>query len=159
MTLAANTAPDVVQCQHHFPHDIDMVFIAWSDPRQLGQWFGPHSHRCTVEEYDFCEGGHYRIRMIPLQDDTDCAGEPGEDSVCAGRFIRIQQPNLIIMSFNWIEGGADMGETVLTIKFKGDAQATDIMLTHEHIPDAQLREAHHDGWRGSLQCLEAFLQN
>lgn len=157
MTLAAQTASDVVQCKHHLNHPIEKVFAAWSQPEALGQWFGPHSHKCKVEKYDFSEGGSYQIRMIPLQQDTDCAGEAGEDSVCAGQFIKINSPHVIIMSFNWIEGGADMGDTLLTVEFNDNNGRTDIVLTHEKIPSEELRQAHQDGWTGSLECLDEYL--
>lgn len=159
MSLAAQAATDVVQCKHHYKHAIETVFAAWSNPEMLGQWFGPHSHKCKVEQYEFKEGGQYRIRMIPLEADNACSeeagGEPGGDSICVGQFIKIDAPHSIVMSFTWTEG--DMGDTLLTIEFNDNNGETDIVLTHEKIPTEDLRTAHTGGWIGTLECLEEYL--
>jgi len=159
MTVAAaTTASETVQLKHHFTASPEQVFAAWSEPEALNQWFGPHSHHCKVEQFDFKTGGKYQIRMIPTGevDDPDCHGDTSEDSVCAGQFVEISNPSRIVMSFNWIENGADMGETLLSIDILSAGDGTDLILTHEKIPTEELREAHQGGWQGSLECLEAF---
>jgi len=158
MTVAAaTTASETLQLKHHYSATPEQVFAAWSDPRALGQWFGPHSHNCTVEHYDFKQGGKYQIRMVPIGDDSECAGDKNEDSVCAGEFVEISEPNRIVMTFNWIENGADMGMTLLSIDILPASNGTDLILTHEKIPTEELREAHQGGWQGTLECLEEFL--
>ena len=157
MTVAATTASETLQLKHHYSATPDQVFAAWSDPHALGQWFGPHSHSCKVEQYEFKQGGQYQIRMIPIGQDGDCAGDTSEDSICAGEFVEIIEPNKIVMTFNWIENGADMGVTLLSIDISPANNGTDVVLTHEKIPTEELREAHQGGWQGTLECLEEFL--
>ena len=48
MTLAAQTATDVVQVSRHYKANIEQVFAAWSDPEALGQWFGPKCERAIL---------------------------------------------------------------------------------------------------------------
>ena len=49
-----------------------------------------------------------------------------------------------------------MGETLLTIEmFEADG-GTDVVLTHERLPDEELRQAHEGGWQSSLECLEDY---
>lgn len=157
MALAASAASETVQLTHQYRHGVETVFNAWANPEALGQWFGPHSHNCKVEDFEFTVGGRYQIRMIPVQEDTDCAGEPGEDSICAGEFVEIIPNQRIVMTFTWIENGGDIGETLLTIEFSGDKSSCNVSLLHERLPDEQMRNAHEGGWQGSLECLAEFL--
>lgn len=95
--------------------------------------------------------------MIPTSEDADCEGDPVQDSVCAGQFVEIIPDKRIAMTFDWIENGAPLGETLLTIELKAIGNKTELTLTHERLPDAQLRNAHASGWQGTLECLEIYL--
>ncbi|MEJ2181636.1 MAG: SRPBCC domain-containing protein [Gammaproteobacteria bacterium] len=157
MIATAQAATETLVLRHHYEANPDQVFQAWSDPKALGEWFGPHSHKCKVEKYDFCDNGDYQIRMIPVGEDADCAGDTAEDSVCAGKFVQIVPGEKIVMTFNWIEYGADMGDTLLTIEMSAKGGGTDLVLTHERLPNEELYEAHKGGWEGTLECIETFL--
>jgi len=157
MTLAAQTATDVVQLSRHYKASIEQVFAAWSDPQALGQWFGPSSHNCKIETFDFRTGGKYQIRMIPVGEDSDCGGDSTQDSVCAGEFVEINSPNKIAMTFTWIENGGDVGDTMLTVELKSRGNGTDVLLIHEKLPNEAMRQAHASGWAGSLESLEHYL--
>ena len=162
MTLAATIAQETVQLKHHYDFNRDNVYQAWSNPEVLGKWFGPASHNCKVEQFDFKEGGDYQLRLIPLdreQEDTDCAGETGQDSVCAGKFVQIIPGEKIVMTFTWTENGGDIGETLLTIELFDADSGTDVLLTHERLPDEAMRDAHAEGWSSTLECLEEYLQH
>lgn len=158
-TVAATPASETLQLKHQYHFSPAQVFAAWSNPEALNQWFGPHSHHCKVEKFDFRTGGMFQIRLIPTgeMEDPECHGDSSQDSVCAGEFVDIEEPKRIVMTFNWIENGADMGETLLSIEFFSAHGGTELVLTHEKIPSEELRHAHHGGWQGSLECLEQFL--
>ena len=157
MALAATSTSESLQLKHHYNASPEQVFAAWSDPEAVGKWFGPHSHDCNVEQYDFKQGGRYQIRMIPKGEDTECGGDSTKDSVCAGEFVEIAAPNRIVMSFTWIENGGDIGDTLLTIEINPAGDGSQLVLTHERLPDEEMRAAHRGGWQGTLECLEAYL--
>ncbi|WP_455199087.1 SRPBCC family protein [Kaarinaea lacus] len=157
MALAAQQAQETVRLQHLYDATPEQVFNAWADPEALGKWFGPHSHNCVVEKFEFKEGGNYQVRMIPTGQDADCEGDTTQDSVCAGQFVEIIPNQRIVMTFDWIENGAPLGDSLLTIELSADGGKTRLMLTHERLPDEQLRDAHESGWQGSLECLETYL--
>lgn len=157
MALAASKTNETIQLTRYFPAAPAAVFAAWADPRALEQWFGPPSHRCEMEQFDFRPGGRYRIRMIPTGADSDCAGDPEADSVCAGEFLTIEPPHTLALSFTWLENGADIGETVLTVEFREAGSGTDLTLTHERLRDPAVRDAHRGGWEGTLDGLAQYL--
>jgi len=158
MGLVAETASETLQLKHHYQAPREQVYEAWTRPEALGQWFGPHSHTCTVEKLEVREGGEYQIRLTPVSEDHDCKGDPEADSVCAGKFVKLKAPETIVMTFSWIENGADIGETLLSIELLESNNGTELILTHEKLPNEELRQAHAGGWQGSLECLEEFLQ-
>ena len=143
--------------QHQYDATPEQVFNAWANPEALGKWFGPHSHKCKVEKYEFFEGGQHQIRMIPTGADADYEGDTMQDSVCAGQFVEIVPNQRIIMTFDWIENGTPMGDSLLTIELLPLGGKTRLTLTHERLPDEQVRDAHESGWQGSLECLEEYL--
>ena len=159
MTLAATTATDTLQLTHHYAATREQVYMAWANPDALGQWFGPRSHKCKVETFNLTEGGNYQIRMIPISEDADCGNDSTQDSICAGQFVQIIPSEKIVMTFSWIENAPEIGDTLLTIEFFDVDGETDLVITHERLPDDEgLRTAHASGWQGSMECLEEFLQ-
>ena len=156
MELAAQTASETLELKHHYPYTPQQVFDAWTSKEAVGQWFGPHSHRCEVEEYEFRQGGRYRIRLIPVSEDTQCGSGSHDASVCEGEFVKIEPEKSIVMSFTWVEG-AEIGDTLLSIEFRAVKGGTQIILTHERLPDEPMRQAHQGGWQGTLECLETYL--
>lgn len=158
MSEVAEIATETVRLNHHYSASIEQVFEAWSDPEALEQWFGPHTHKCKVEKYDFQVNGEYQIRMIPVAEDTDCGGyDKGADSVCAGTFVDIIENQRIVMTFGWIENGGDISGTLLTIEFNTAKDGTDVTLIHEKLPNKDAADAHRGGWEGTLECLESFI--
>jgi len=161
MSTVAETATATVQLKHQYTATPQQVFDAWSNPEALGKWFGPHSHNCMIEKYDFSVDGYYQIRMVPVADaeDADCAGESNEDSICAGTFVEIIPNEKIVMTFGWIENGGGIDGTLLTVEFKSANGGTEVSMLHERLPNEQAAEAHRGGWEGTLECLETYLAN
>ena len=159
MVIAAQTTNETVSLSRYYPAPREQVFKAWTDPQALVLWFGPHSHKCKIEKLDVRVGGEYQIRLIPISTDTECSGEPGLDSVCAGTFIEVIAPQKLVMTFTWIENGGDIGETLLSIELFEKRGGTELQLTHERIPTEEMRQAHTGGWQGTLECLEEYLQH
>lgn len=157
MAIAAQPASDTLRLSRHYDASPDRVFRAWTDAEQLGRWFGPHSHQCEVEQFDPREGGEYRLRLVPVSEDTDCGGDGENPSVCAGRFVEVRPDERLVMTFTWVENGGDIGETLLTIELTPADGGTDLMLTHERLPDEAMQNAHRGGWQGTLECLEEYL--
>jgi len=156
MALTATSASETLQIKRTFSATPEQVFAAWSNPEALGKWFGPQSHTCRVDNYEFKVGGKYQLSLIPGAEGSDC-GDGENASVCAGEFVQVDAPNLIVMSFSWIENADDIGDTLLTIEIKAHADGSELILTHERLPDEDLRLAHMAGWESTLDGLQDFL--
>ena len=65
----------------------DVVFGAFSDPRQLAQWWGPKGFTNTFQEFDLRPGGAWRFVM---------RGPDGTDYPMAKDFIDVARPERVV---------------------------------------------------------------
>lgn len=60
---ASETQEREIVCTRSFAAPRARLFAAFSDPRQLAQWWGPKGFTNTFEEFDFRPGGAWRFTM------------------------------------------------------------------------------------------------
>jgi len=76
-----------------------LVFSAWTDPKHLAQWWGPHGFTTTTHGFDFRSGGVWRFVMH---------GPDGRDYQNRITFEEIVAPERIV----YRHGGGDDVEPV-----------------------------------------------
>jgi uncharacterized protein YndB with AHSA1/START domain len=76
-----------------------LVFSAWTDPKHLTQWWGPHGFTTTTHSFDFRPGGIWRFVMH---------GPDGRDYQNRVTFEEIVPPERIV----YRHGGGDDVEPV-----------------------------------------------
>jgi uncharacterized protein YndB with AHSA1/START domain len=134
----------VVQRKIQAPRE--RVFAAWTQPEHLTRWWGPKGVECPEATVDLRVGGMYRIANR-FQD--------GRVVWITGEFERVERPRLLVYSWR-MEPGAGSVERV-TVSFEPDGDTTDVVVTHERIPDPKMREGHEAGWQGCLEGLDTHL--
>src|SRR5262249_35813930 len=131
---------------------VDKVFAAWTDPAGMGDWYAPTDDYTTpVAEVDLRVGGTYRIGMK--------RHGAGDILVVSGQYCRIEAPSLLSFTWAWVSPRADVHETQVTLEFRPNADATDLVLTHERFRDEGQRQGHADGWAGCLKRLARKLSS
>lgn len=70
----------------------ERVFDLWTDPKLIPEFWGPAEHSNVVAEWDFVEGGAWRIISTLAQ---------GGAVDFHGDFIRIERPSLIEWTFGF----------------------------------------------------------
>ncbi len=130
-----------------FRADAQALFDAWTQPRHLTQWWGPAGVTCPAAEIDLRVGGRYRIaNKFP----------DGTVVWIAGQFERIARPHLL--AYTWrIESEVQLHERVV-VRFEARSGATEIIVSHERIPDAPTRDLHAKGWQGCLTRLQGYME-
>ena len=125
----------------------DRLFAAWTEPAEFVQWWGPATVTCTGAEIDLRVGGRYRIANHFAD---------GTTIWIAGVFEVIEPPHKLVYSWR-LESQSHPAERV-TVHFKARAATvTEVIVTHERITDAALRERHEQGWNGCLDGLASHL--
>ena len=100
----------------------------------------------ALSEVDLRVGGKYRIQMKH----TD-----GSIHTAVGEYREISEPEKLVYTWSWEDGS--MSGSLVTVKFRDLGSATELLLTHERFPTAELRDKHGQGWNGCLGRLEEHL--
>ena len=126
----------------------ERLFQAWTDPSQLTQWWGPAGVQCIEAQVDLRMGGRYRIaNRLP----------DGNTLWITGEFEVIQPPRKLVYTWR-IEPEAKISERV-TVQFESGGDATEVIVTHESIPNETARDMHENGWHGCLDGLAKYLES
>jgi uncharacterized protein YndB with AHSA1/START domain len=120
----------------------EKLFDAWTKPEQLKQWWGPNAVICTAAEVDLKVGGRYRIaNQFP----------DGRVLWISGEFEVIERPKRLI--YSWRIGAESGPAERVIVRFEQSGSSTEVIVTHERIADAAIRDRHQQGWEGCLQKL------
>ncbi|MFQ5693404.1 MAG: SRPBCC domain-containing protein [Nitrospinota bacterium] len=113
------------------------------------RWFAPSDDfEIPTAETDLRIDGEYRFAMKSAD---------GTLSVAAGTYREIHPPERLVFTWTWVEGGMDIGETLVTVEFRDRGDETEVSLTHELLPTEEARQAHAEGWNGCLGRLANIL--
>jgi uncharacterized protein YndB with AHSA1/START domain len=130
-----------------------LVFRAWTGPKHVARWWGPHGFTNPVCELDVRPGGAIRIHMC---------GPDGTLYPMSGAYREVVEPGrLVFTSAALDEEGNPLFEVLNTVTFAGQGGGTALTLrarvvrsTAEAAPYLEGMEA---GWTQSLERLEAHV--
>ncbi|KAA0993204.1 SRPBCC family protein [Dyadobacter aurulentus] len=71
-----------------------------------------------------------------------------------GRYLQIQEPELVQLTWTTGEGGTEGAETVLTIALTPHGEGTFLRLTHAGFLTEASRDRHQEAWPAVLELLE-----
>jgi len=108
----------------------ERLFAAWTEPSQLRQWWGPRGVDCIDATIDLRVGGRYSVaNRFP----------DGRVVWISGEFEVIEPPHRL--EYTWRMESQTTSERV-TVRFERDGDATEVIVTHERIPDERTSEMH-----------------
>lgn len=120
----------------------EAVFRAWTEPDEIEKWWAPEGMSVPFVEVDLKVGGTYRLGLQ----------RPDADPFYAtGTYREIQRPWRLVFTWRWEPDMMKAGETLVTLDLHEKDGKTEIVLTHERFPSAEVRDEHSEGW---TQCLE-----
>ena len=129
------------QLRRIYPASRVEIFAAWTDPEQMRDWLCPAGATIPVVEVDLRVGGAFRI---------DMQSEHGTNSH-TGIYQEIIRPEKLV--FTWSSVNTDNKETLVTVELIQHGQQTELVLTHEGLPDEKARGMHVVGWTSILDKL------
>ncbi|MBI4082257.1 MAG: SRPBCC domain-containing protein [Candidatus Lambdaproteobacteria bacterium] len=130
-----------------FPVPRERVFRAWTELALIKQWFGPEEHTIPEAEVDARVGGKYRIAM---------RSKEGQVYRVKGVYREIAPPERLVFTWSW--EGEEEQETLVTVELHAQGDGTELVLTHERFPNAEVRDRHGWGWNSSFNKLAKALQ-
>ena len=131
----------------------DLVFKAWTQPKHMAQWWGPHGFTNPVCKLDVRPGGEYYIEMTMAD---------GTQYPCAGVYQEIVEPELL--SFTNLALSADgttLAEGFTTVTFADKDGKTEMKLVTKMtvvVPAAAgMLTGMETGWSQSLDRLAELM--
>jgi uncharacterized protein YndB with AHSA1/START domain len=146
MSQAAVASPSSLVISRTYPASVERVFKAWTDANQLGQWFAPTDDYTTKANVDLRIGREYRIAITH---------KGGNVHTIVGTYHLIEPPRKLVYTWRWDNGPA--ADTLVTVDFAPDGEATKVTITHEQFVSTEDRDKHNEGWNGCLNRLQRTL--
>ncbi|WP_437690760.1 SRPBCC family protein [Sorangium sp. So ce176] len=137
----------------------DAVYRAFADPDALMAWLPPDGMTGRVLDYDFREGGRYRIELTYDEAASSGVGKTsGNTDVSAGRFLSLEPGKRIVQSVVFESSDASFaGEMTMTWSFEALPAGTRVTITAENVPPGISQADHDAGLRASLENLARYL--
>lgn len=138
MTTVASTPTITVKRKIAAP--AQQIFDAWLNPSSLAEWMRPCASTHSSAKVDAREGGAFEIVM-----------HVDSGPVChTGVYQIIDAPRRLV--FTWNSPHAGQNDSLVTVEFRPDGEATEVVITHERLPE-EARQGHTAGWTEILEML------
>jgi uncharacterized protein YndB with AHSA1/START domain len=138
---AALTASAAVVVRRTIPASAEVLFDAFLDPIALSDWMRPGAIRSAVATVEPYVGGRYEVIM---------QGESGAIPH-SGVYRLIDRPKRLV--FTWHSPHTGPNETLVTVDFIMASKGTEVVVTHELLPEGA-RPSHSRGWTSGLEHLD-----
>lgn len=150
---AASAEAHVLLITRVFDAPREVVFKAWTDPKQVAQWWGPRGFTAPVCELDARPGGAMRIHM---------RGPNGVIYLMTGTYQEISAPErLVFLSSALDEEGKPLFEVLNTITLTEQSGKTLLTLEARVVKSTAKAVSHlagmEMGWTQTIDRLGEFL--
>ncbi len=152
-TKAAPFASREITINRVFAAPRALVFAAWTEPKRMAQWWGPHGFTNPVCELDVRPGGALHIVM---------RAPDGTDYPMNGVFREVVVPERLAFTFAALDQGKPVLEGLTTVTFAEDGGGTKLTV-HSRATAlvdyaARMIEGMEAGWTQSIERLEALVK-
>jgi uncharacterized protein YndB with AHSA1/START domain len=134
-------APAAVIVRRTIGASAEDLFDAWLDPEALATWMRPGAVHSCVAKVEPYVGGSYEVTMV---------GQSGP-IIHKGVYRHIDRPKRLV--FTWASMGTEMRDTLVTVDFVRVGKGTEVIVTHEQLPESA-QAGHSIGWTRGLEYLE-----
>ncbi|HSW14395.1 MAG TPA: SRPBCC domain-containing protein [Solimonas sp.] len=129
------------------PATVDELFDAFLDADSLAQWMHPGITARSTVSVDARVGGRFEVVMH----------HEGGPLRHYGEYRVIERNRKLV--FTWFSDATHHMETLVTVEFLARTASTEVVLTHERMPDHDAALKHNHGWTLALELLEAVARH
>jgi len=127
----------------------ERVYLAWTDPAQLKEWFGPENVRTRSITADVRVGGKYR---------WDLFNQDGGEMSAFGEYRELVPGRKVVFTWKWDDDeNWETHNSLVTVEFFDRGGGTELRLKHEQLPSEESRDRHGEGWNSLLDRLDQFI--
>jgi len=124
----------------------EAVFDAWTNEEVLRRWWCPEGWEMTDIKMDLRVNGSFRIGM--------CRVTGGVPVYVSGIFQEVRPPERLVYTWQWENAFERMPETRIIVEFRELGPATELLLTHENLPEIPICLQHRSGWLAAFDRIE-----
>src|SRR5271167_3869880 len=156
MANAAHGPETKLEVRRMFVAPREKVFEAWTQREKVEKWmcrFPRHETRFTTSDA--------RLGSTNVMEVKNPQGETFKQSVT---YRDIEPPKKLVFTWDWQRFSAsgekvdEARDTRVTVEFRPRGTFTEVILTHEGLPTAELRARHERGWIGCFDALTETLK-
>ncbi|HEX6276833.1 MAG TPA: SRPBCC domain-containing protein [Polyangiaceae bacterium] len=131
------------------------AYGAFATAEALMAWLPPADMTGRALEYDFREGGRYRIELAYGSERPASGAKTTEGTdVTSGRFVSLVTGERIVQTVEFeSKDAAFSGEMTMTWTFEAVPEGTRVTVTAENVPSGISKDDHDAGLRSSLENL------
>jgi uncharacterized protein YndB with AHSA1/START domain len=117
------------------------VYALWTDAKRMPEWI-LDGGSATL---DVRVGGKYHLDMR----------YQGKSYPHDGEYLEVSPPERLV--FTWISEGTNWKPSIVTIELVDLGERTEVVLTHEGLPDQDSTISHEQGWKEILDWLDRLV--
>ncbi|MFN8421832.1 MAG: SRPBCC domain-containing protein [Phycisphaerae bacterium] len=154
MNASKAQSPPVVRVTRVIRAPRERVFDAWVRPELRRQWWiAGGKPALTTCELDARPGGRYCMKQR-----GGCTDEaPDFEWEMEGQFVEVDRPRRLVFTWN-VNHQPPVVDSRVTIDFNDVPGGTEIVLVHERLDTAALRDGTHDGWTHLIGHMAELLE-
>jgi uncharacterized protein YndB with AHSA1/START domain len=140
-----------IENSHDFKAPARRVFLAFSDAKQLPQWWGPQGYTTTIDKMDFREGGEWRFVQH---------GKEGREFAFHGVYKEIVYGRKIVQTFEYEGTPGRVNEDTATFEERGGWTKVTIKTKFQSVSDrdAMLKSGMEKGMNEGWEKLEKLVE-
>lgn len=142
----------------HIKASRQTVYNALIDPKAIAQWKVPDGMSSFVHEFQACEGGRFRVSLT-YETPSESGKTTAHTDTYHGYFASLV-PNERIVEVIEFEttDPAMQGQMTITTHLRDVEGGTELLAIHDGLPEGVNPTDNEEGWRMSLDKLEAYTQ-
>ncbi len=135
------------------------VYAAFTSGEVLMSWLPPKGMTGQVFEFDFREGGGYRMRLT-LDNPGDTRGKTSDDADDVNvRFVKITPPSLLVQEVTFDSDDPEFaGVMTMTWTFREVQGGTDVRVSAMDVPQGITPQDHQAGLESTLDNLARYAE-
>lgn len=138
----------------------EQLYAAFADGEALMQWLPPANMTGRALEYQFREGGTYRIQLRYRTGGSGAGKTTGDSDISTGRFVELLPNRRIHETVEFETNGGTLAHGMtMTWTFEPRRKGTEVIVVAANVPAAIGREDHLEGLAGSLENLAQFVRS
>lgn len=136
-----------------------VLYRAFASPEAMESWLPPSGMTGHIEEFDFRDGGSYRMRLTYSDENRGSGKSSADTDEVEVRFVELVEDRRIEQAVTFDSADPRFSGVMRVIwTFTPTPSGSEVSVRCENVPEGISREAHAAGLRSTLANLASFTE-